>query len=191
MLYAENKFYIMMRSLNSRTTGRSTARTDTVKEKMPDSSNTEKCTADSDYLDKMESMMDDPRILQMKQFHQHRNNNTYNHVCHVARMSYRISKKLHLKVNEDSMLRGAMLHDYYLYDFMRNPIGAYRHGTTHPEKALDNASQEFDLNEKEKNIISSHMWPLTIMHLPKSKEAWIVSVADKICAVQEVLADAV
>ena len=146
---------------------------------------------DSAYEEKMESMMEDPRILQMKQFRQHRTGNTYNHVCHVARMSYKISQKLHIDVNEDSMLRGAMLHDYYLYDFMRNPIGPYRHGTTHPEKALENASQEFDLNEKEKNIIESHMWPLTLLHLPKSREAWIVSMADKICAVKEVVAGAV
>ena len=146
---------------------------------------------DTAYTEKMESMMEDPRIQQMKKFRQHRTSNTFNHVCHVARMSYRISQKLHIEVNEDSMLRGAMLHDYYLYDLVGNPMGAYRHGTTHPVKALENASQEFDLNEKERNIIESHMWPLTLLHLPKSREAWIVSVADKICAVKEAVAGTV
>ena len=53
------------------------------------------------------------------------------------------------------------------------------------ENELINAEQEFDLNETERDIIRSHMWPLTLFHMPKSKEAALVCLADKICTLQE------
>ena len=38
---------------------------------------------------------------------------------------------------------------------------------------------------KEKNIIRSHMWPLTFFHMPLSKEAWLVCKYDKILSIKE------
>lgn len=141
-----------------------------------------------EYLQKLSVFTQRPDIRIMKQYRQHVTSNTFEHVCHVARVSHQIQLKLNLDVDEDALLRGAVLHDYYLYDFSENPVGAYEHGTTHAEKALRNAEKAFVLNDTEKNIIYSHMWPLNLTHLPRTKEAWIVSVADKICAVQEMLA---
>ena len=37
----------------------------------------------------------------------------------------------------------------------------------------------------EKNIIQAHMFPLSIV-MPKYRESWIVVLADKVCAIQEV-----
>ena len=37
----------------------------------------------------------------------------------------------------------------------------------------------------EKNIIQAHMFPLSIV-MPKYKESWIVVMADKICAMNEI-----
>lgn len=48
----------------------------------------------------------------------------------------------------------------------------------HPKIALENSKKLFDLNEKEKDIILKHMWPLTLS-LPKYKESFIVTLADK------------
>ena len=59
------------------------------------------------------------------------------------------------------------------------------HGFTHPSIALNNANAAFSLDDKVKNIIVSHMWPVTLFDLPASKEAWIVTFADKICAFEE------
>lgn len=140
----------------------------------------------SSFNEEYEKMKNDPRILLMKQFHQHAGNNTYDHVCHVAEMSRKIEKGLRLQgIDEKALLRGALLHDYYQYAFRDHPISAWKHGTGHAGTALENAEAAFTLSERERNIIYSHMWPLNLTHMPRSREAWIVSCADKICAVQE------
>lgn len=46
-------------------------------------------------------------------------------------------------------------------------------------------TKDFDLNDKQKNIIRSHMFPATLLHPPRSIEAVIICLSDKICAVTE------
>ncbi len=136
----------------------------------------------------LNTLTSDPRIRQMKQYEQHTVSTTYDHVCHVARMSHTIVTKLHINCEEEELIKGALLHDYYLYDFRQHPdMGAYEHGTSHAENALKNAELDFELTDRERNIIYSHMWPLNLTHLPKCKEAWIVTLADKICAFNEMV----
>lgn len=53
------------------------------------------------------------------------------------------------------------------------------HGFKHPLIARYNADAVFKLNEKERNIIQTHMWPLTITQLPHCREAYLVCLADK------------
>ena len=79
------------------------------------------------------------------------------------------------------------LHDYYLYDWHDKNKGFRWHGFKHHRFALANAEKDFDLTEKEKNIIYSHMFPLTFWCLPRSREAWIVTLADKRVAFAETL----
>ena len=52
--------------------------------------------------------------------------------------------------------------------------------------AMRNACEDYELTEREKNIILRHMFPLTVVP-PACREAWIVCLADKICAVLETL----
>lgn len=61
------------------------------------------------------------------------------------------------------------------------------HGFTHPKTALRNAERDFDLSERECDIISKHMFPLTLVP-PMHRESWIVSMADKYCALRETFA---
>ena len=42
-----------------------------------------------------------------------------------------------------------------------------------------------ELTKKEENIIHSHMRPLTLRAIPKSKEAFIICLVDKWCAIIE------
>lgn len=59
------------------------------------------------------------------------------------------------------------------------------HGFSHPGSACVNARNYFQITKKEQNIIQSHMWPLTFRHMPTCREAVIVCLSDKYCAVVE------
>ena len=128
----------------------------------------------------------DETVLQMKQYVQHGNVSTYDHCENVARLSYRIDKRLHLHCDPDVLLTGAMLHDFYLYDWHRPDGGSHRlHGFRHARAAADKAKEVFGIDGKTEEVISSHMWPLNIGKVPGSREAWVVCIADKCASLYE------
>lgn len=129
----------------------------------------------------------DSNICKMREYEQHRTTNSFEHCRDVALESYSLSRKLNWNVDEKCLARGAMLHDFYLYDIKQSTKSAWDHGVHHPKKALHNAEEFYPLTVTERDIISSHMWPLTFWHVPRSKEAWIVCAADKLCAMREIL----
>ena len=49
--------------------------------------------------------------------------------------------------------------------------------------AAENSATHFDMTDRELDAILSHMFPLG--PLPRNKEAWIISFADKACAIAE------
>lgn len=136
------------------------------------------------FRDTLHELLHDPEILKMKKFYQH-GGNTYAHSVNVARTSMRIARHLPFHVKEKDLARGAMLHDFYLYGTDNMEWTAYQHGTRHPQAAYENASRLFNLSDTEKNIILSHMWPLTLTRLPLCRESVVVTVADKYCATRE------
>ena len=123
-----------------------------------------------------------------KKFIQHGNMTVNSHCINVAKYSLAISDRLGMKVDKRKLIRGALLHDYFLYDWHDDEHNKwYRlHGLKHPRIALHNAAREYKLSDKEKDIIRKHMWPLTPIP-PMCKEAWIVTAADKWCSLMETL----
>lgn len=119
---------------------------------------------------------------------QHGSIPVHRHCIDVARESIAISKFLGIPCNERELIRGALLHDYFLYDWHDKTRENYQslHGFYHPGIALKNASREYDLTPREKDIIKKHMWPLTVVP-PLCREAWIVTTADKYCSLLETL----
>lgn len=137
------------------------------------------------YWDILNELLQKDCLQQLKKYRQHRYTTTYDHCRHVAVMSYTFARKWHLHINEQSLAVACMFHDYYLYDIKDEHLGPWHHGTRHAAIAIRNAEKVYPLNQLEKNIIRSHMWPLNITRIPTSKEAWLVCLADKICAVEE------
>lgn len=123
----------------------------------------------------------------MRRYVQHGSVSTYDHCIRVAQMSYLINRRLHIHSDERSLVRGAFLHDFYLYDWHDHLESTRWHGFRHPAKALANAERCFSVNPIERNIIITHMWPLTLRAVPRCREAVIVCVADKLCGLQETL----
>ncbi len=117
---------------------------------------------------------------------QHGNMTVNSHCMNVAKYSLALSRKLRIRCSERELIRGALLHDYFLYDW-HSPehIPLYKlHGLFHPGVAYKNASKEYELTPRESDIIRKHMWPLTVIP-PMCREAWIVTAADKWCSLME------
>ena len=75
-----------------------------------------------------------------------------------------------------------MLHDLFLYDWRGSKHKLHLkhfHAFIHPQIALYNAEKLFNLNDKEKDIIVKHMWPVTLLSIPKYKESFLITIFDK------------
>ena len=145
----------------------------------------EKAMNDKEYMEIVKDIINNETVAKMKKYRQHYDINTFEHCLSVSYISYRICKKL--KLDYKSMARGAMLHDLFLYDWRNSKkqlnLDGY-HAFVHPKIALENASKLYNLNDKEKDIIVKHMWPVTLA-LPKYKETFIITLVDKYSALQE------
>lgn len=129
------------------------------------------------------------RVPLMRTFTQHGTTTTFDHVVSVSFRALALARGLHIPVDERSLVRGALLHDYYLYDWHDHEHAPDRwHGFTHPGHALRNAEQDFgDLTRIERDVISRHMFPFHPLP-PTTREGWLVCLSDKICTVQEFFA---
>lgn len=140
-----------------------------------------------DLSEHVQCIINHEEYQQLARFIHHRPFTTLEHSLRVAQIAYNWSIRLERKLNLDthSVTRGALLHDFFLYDWHQpRPDKSRWHGFRHPRIACQNAERCFVLNEKEKDIILSHMWPLT-PRLPKTREAFLVMVADKMASIQE------
>lgn len=120
-------------------------------------------------------------ILDNKEFNKlknvvHHGMNRYDHSLRVAIVSYSITKVLNLDYTKTA--RAALLHDF----FLEENIGAslYTRIKTlfkHPLYAVENSSKYFKLSGLEKDIIATHMFPISFK-VPKYLESWIVDLVD-------------
>lgn len=137
------------------------------------------------FWEEVRQVCSSSRMNKSRTFYQHGKINIYVHSLRVAYICYYWVKKYHLHVDEKALIRGALLHDYFLYDWHDKEHEHKRpHGFFHPSAALCNAKQDFILTRKEENIIQRHMFPLTLIP-PGCKEVWLVCMADKVCSTRE------
>ena len=125
-------------------------------------------------------------LKQEKKYLQHGNFSVYEHSLNVAKTCFFIAKKLKLDIDEESLIKGALLHDYFLYDWHEKEDYHKLHGFKHAKFSRNNAKRDFGLTKKEENMILSHMFPLGKV-LPKYKESIVLCIADKYCATSEIL----
>ena len=123
-------------------------------------------------------------MQRMRTYKQHGMTSIFSHSVNVACVSVWLAACLHLRVDERAMIRGALLHDYFLYDWHVSAKEHRWHGFRHAGTALANASRDFEIGDVERDVIRKHMFPLNPA-LPRYRETVIVTLADKLCAVQE------
>ena len=137
---------------------------------------------DPEYLDCISDLIQNEKVRSMRKYIQHGGITCLDHCLDVSHVSYLVCRKFGLDAR--SAARGALLHDFFLYDWhTENPYG-FLHAFLHPRAALCNAERYFTLNPLEREIILRHMWPLTLIP-PMHPEALTVSLADKYCAFLE------
>lgn len=126
-------------------------------------------------------------VRSMAGFIQHADISTLEHCFSVAYVSFWVCESFHLSFDRKSLIRGAFLHDFFLYDWHTGAGGRKGlHGFTHPKTALHNAESRFPLTDRERDIIVKHMWPLTPA-FPRYRESYLVGAADKYCSLVETL----
>ena len=138
---------------------------------------------EDEYYNIVKEMLFNKTVLKMRDIPHQGSCNCYDHCIRASYYCYKVCKKLGL--DYVSCARAAMVHDLYLYNW-REGRGDRKglHAFTHPKLAYENAAKLFDLNEKEKDIIIKHMWPLTIIP-PKYAEGFVLTMVDKYCATLE------
>ena len=143
----------------------------------------DKIFADKEYMNIVKDLLINETVLKMKQYRQHFNVSCFDHCLFVSYNAYLVCKKHNLDYK--SVARAGLLHDLYLYNWRKRENGRKGlHAYTHGRTALENAMKIADLNDKEKDIIRKHMWPVTVA-LPKYKETFVITYVDKIMAIVE------
>ena len=127
-------------------------------------------------------------ILEHEEFNKTRNivHHGLNRFDHCIRVSYYKVTKL-LKLDYEDVARAGLLHDFFFVD--NSDIDTTRRVdvlVNHPKYALINSKRYFELNDREEDIITTHMFPVS-PKVPKYIESWIVDIVDNIVAVGEAI----
>lgn len=125
-------------------------------------------------------------LARCAEFMQHGDTSVLLHCVAVAFYGMMILDFLHVRYNRRALVRGALLHDFFLYDWHthRRAPGERMHAFSHPAAALKNARARVPLTPLEENIILRHMFPVTPVP-PATREGLAVCLADKACAFYE------
>lgn len=132
---------------------------------------------ENEYFEIVKDILKHPEYLKLSQYLHHKNVRRLDHCIAVSYTAYMIGKRAGLDVV--ALARAGLLHDFFMY----KDLPAF-HTLTHPKVALQNSLKYFKLSEKEKNIILSHMWPMSLVW-PQNKEAWLIVKVDKSIALKD------
>lgn len=144
-----------------------------------------------EFLAHVEDLMASPVVRRMRLFRHHHRVTCLQHSVSVAYLSFLVVRRL--GGDARAAARGGLLHDLFLYDRREKDSYQGLHGLVHPRIALANAQRYFELNELEREIILTHMFPIGTA-IPRHPESLTVCLVDKYCAVNEfigVFADSV
>mgnify|MGYP002801609894 FL=1 len=133
------------------------------------------------YLSEVGDILRNKEFLSLSLYEHHQWTTRFMHSINVSYISWKLARKF--GCDEKVAARAGLLHDFCPYDFRKKTPTGEHQAFYHPKAAAENSERVFEINEKERDAILSHMFPLG--PIPKNKEAWIITMADKICATLE------
>lgn len=150
------------------------------------------------FYDMTADILSHPRFLELRAYPHHgAGNSAYDHSLHTARCAFRLARRFHMRPDRiEAVTRAALLHDFFGYvrcgalhrRFLEQYSGWQRfkhwHPFIHGAHAANRAGRFFALDQRQKDAIVSHMFPMA--PFPKNSEAWVVTLADKLVASREV-----
>ena len=153
--------------------------------------------AERDFNDITADILAHPLFQELHSYPHHGpQNSVYDHSLSAARCAYRMARRFHMRPERvEAVTRAALLHDFFGYNwqseqhrrYMRRFSGWQRvkhmHAFIHGAHAANRADRVFGLDQRQKDAITSHMFPLA--PFPKNSEAWVVTLADKVVATRE------
>lgn len=142
---------------------------------------------EQEFWEIIKPIWDDERVQSMSKYIQHGKVTTLTHSLRVAKLCYQLDRFFHTHCDKQVLLQAALLHDFYLYDWHQKDDNHRWHGFHHAEVAVKNAKTHFGIDEKTASCIAAHMWPLTLRKWPRYKEAWILTLADKLISIKETI----
>lgn len=135
-----------------------------------------------------QSFLHDEKIMRMKDIPMHRGSSCYMHSFKVAKLAIKRALRSRRKnISLEVILIGAILHDYYLYDWRKDRSKLKGHAKKHSMVAAENALRDYDISPEIKKVIESHMWPFNFKNYPNTYEAKIVNTSDTAVAFREAL----
>lgn len=139
------------------------------------------------YRKEVEQIINNKDFQKLRYYKQHNWSDRLMHSINVSYLSWLMAR--HLGCDAKAAARAGLLHDFCLYDFHEKSADGEHQAFLHPKVAAENSMEHFDISEKERDAILSHMFPLG--PLPKSREAWLITIADKLCAAAELCSIAI
>ena len=80
--------------------------------------------------------LENETVCSMDEYVQHGTTSTLQHCLSVMRLSCALASQLHIRVNYHNLAIGALLHDFYLYDWHNHQDEGPLHGFAHPDALL-------------------------------------------------------
>jgi len=137
---------------------------------------------DLEYMNLVNDILDNEEFNKINDIIHH-GMNRFDHCLRVSYYSYKITKIL--KLGYKDVARAGLLHDFFFVDNQdidtAKRIDVF---INHPKYALNNAKRHFELSDREEDIITSHMFPVSF-RVPKYIESWIVNIVDNVVAMEE------
>ena len=112
----------------------------------------------SEYREVVERILTNKEFLRLSLYAHHQWTNRLMHSINVSYLSWKIARAL--GCDERVAARAGLLHDFCPYDFTeKTPTGEHQ-AFYHPKAAAENSVQNFEITDRERDAILSHMFPL-------------------------------